>query len=101
LTFSEREEIALARARGETIRKIARRLGRSPSTISRELRRNADRRDGGYRAMTAHALAFERASRPRPAKLHTNLALRGLVQDDLKAALLARADRRSAAPPVP
>jgi transposase, IS30 family len=56
LTFAEREEIALARARGETIRVIARRLGRSPSTISRELRRNADR-DGGYRATTAHAMA--------------------------------------------
>jgi transposase, IS30 family len=83
LTFSEREEIALARARGETMRAIARRLGRSPSTISRELRRNADRRDGGYRPMTAHALAYERASRPKPAKLHENLQLRELVQDDL------------------
>jgi IS30 family transposase len=83
LTFAEREEIALARARGETIRAIARRLGRSPSTVSRELRRNADRRDGGYRATTAHALAHERASRPKPAKLATNLALREIVQDDL------------------
>ena len=82
LTFAEREEIALARARGETIRVIARRLGRSPSTISRELRRNADR-GGGYRATTAHALAYERASRPKPAKLAANLALRELVQDDL------------------
>jgi transposase, IS30 family len=82
LSFSEREEIALARARGETIRVIARRLGRSPSTISRELRRNADR-DGGYRATTAHAKAFERASRPKPAKLATNLRLREMVQDDL------------------
>jgi transposase, IS30 family len=84
LSFSEREEIALARARGETIRSIARRLGRSPSTISRELKRNADRRDGRYRATTAHALAFERASRPKPAKLATNLRLRQVVQDDLR-----------------
>ena len=61
---------------------IARRLGRAPSTISRELRRNADR-GGGYRATTAHALAYERASRPKPAKLAVNLALRELVQDDL------------------
>jgi transposase, IS30 family len=82
LSFAEREEIALARARGETMRAIARRLGRSPSTVSRELRRNADRR--GYRATTAHALAYERASRPKPAKLQTNLALRQVVQDALK-----------------
>ena len=84
LTFSEREEIALARAGGETIRGIARRLGRAPSTISRELSRNADRRDGSYRPMTAHALAWERASRPKPAKLATNLALRAIVERDLK-----------------
>jgi IS30 family transposase len=83
LSFAEREEIALARARGETMRVIARRLGRSPSTVSRELRRNADR-SGGYRATTAHALAYERASRPKPAKLATNLALRRIVQDDLR-----------------
>jgi IS30 family transposase len=83
LSFAEREEIAVGRAGGETIRVIARRLGRAPSTISRELKRNADRRDGGYRATTAHALAYERASRPKPAKLATNLALRELVQDDL------------------
>jgi len=81
--LAEREQIALARARGETMRAIARRLGRSPSTISRELRRDADR-SGGYRATTAHARAYERASRPKPAKLATNLALRQIVQDDLR-----------------
>jgi IS30 family transposase len=82
LAFAEREEIALARASGETMRAIARRLGRSPSTISRELERNADR-DGGYRATFAHGRAHERASRPKPAKLATNQRLRAIVQDDL------------------
>src|SRR5664279_5324991 len=43
LTFGEREEIALGRAGGESMRAIARRVGRSPSTISRELGRNCDR----------------------------------------------------------
>lgn len=46
LSFAEREEIALHFARGCGMREIARRLGRSPSTISRELRRNAATRDG-------------------------------------------------------
>jgi IS30 family transposase len=82
LTFSEREEIALGRAGGESMRAIARRLGRSPSTVSRELARNTDR--GGYRATRAHARAYERASRPKPAKLHTNLKLRRQVEEDLR-----------------
>ena len=64
------------------MRSIARRLGRSPSTISRELARNTDR--GGYRATRAHALAYERASRPEPAKLATNLVLRRKVEEDLR-----------------
>ncbi len=55
LSFAEREEIALLRATGCGVREIARRLGRSPSTISRELRRNAATRGGRleYRASTA------------------------------------------------
>jgi IS30 family transposase len=100
VSFAEREEIALAHPRGEKQCAIARRLGRSPSTVSRELKRHADR-DGGCRATTAHARAFERASRPNPAKLATNPRLRQIVQGRSAAALLARADRRSAAPPVP
>ena len=100
LSFGEREEIALARARGEPARGIARRLGRSPSTISRELRRNADS-DGGYRATTAHAMAYERASRPKPAKRSGQPRAARDRAGRSAAALLARADRRPGAPPVP
>ena len=82
LTLIEREEIALARAGGESMRDIARALGRSPSTISRELSRNADGQ-GRYRGTVAHALAYERASRPKPAKLATNPRLRAKVEADL------------------
>ncbi len=83
LTFSEREEIGLARAGGESMRAIAARLGRSPSTVSRELARNASC-EGRYRATTAHALAYDRASRPKPAKLASNLAVRKKVERDLQ-----------------
>ena len=83
LSFAEREEIALARAAGESVRAIARRLGRSPSTISRELRRNAEA-PGRYRATTAHAAAWVRASRPKPAKLAINARLRVEVQARLE-----------------
>jgi IS30 family transposase len=82
LTLAQREEIALGRARGDSIRAIAAVIGRSPSTVSRELRRNADG-VGRYRAMSAHALAYHRASRPKPAKLLTSLRLRGMVEADL------------------
>jgi DNA-binding CsgD family transcriptional regulator len=47
LSFAEREDIALLKARGAGVREMARKLGRSPSTISRELRRNAATRGGG------------------------------------------------------
>ncbi len=71
LSFVEREEIAILRARGRGVREIARQLGRAPSTISRELRRNAATRGGNleYRATTAQWHAERRAKRPKPAKL--------------------------------
>ena len=47
LSFAEREEIAILRAQGAGVREIARRLRRAPSTVSRELRRNAATRSGG------------------------------------------------------
>ena len=82
LTLPQREEIGLGQARGESIRSIATALGRAPSTVSRELRRNTDG-SGRYRATTAHALAYARASRPKPAKLVTNQMLRDKVEADL------------------
>jgi transposase, IS30 family len=83
LSFAEREEIAVGHAASESLRSIAERLGRSPSTISRELGRNSDRQ-GRYRATTAHAVAYDRASRPKQAKLATNLVLRDKVEKDLE-----------------
>ena len=82
LSFQEREEIALSRTAGESMRSIAARMGRQPSTISRELARNTGR-DGRYRATSAHALAYHRASRPKPGKLLGNPALRQRIQQDL------------------
>jgi transposase, IS30 family len=85
LSFAEREEIAILRAGGGGVREIARQLARSPSTISRELRRNAATRGGGleYRATTAQWHADRRARRPKPAKLAVNPELRRYVQDRL------------------
>jgi IS30 family transposase len=85
LSFSEREEIALLRAQGCTIREVGRRIGRASSTISRELRRNAATRSGGleYRATTAQWHAERSGRRPKQAKLAFNRALRLYVQDRL------------------
>jgi transposase, IS30 family len=71
LSFVEREEIALGKAHGLGVREIARRLGRAPSTISRELRRNAATRSGSlaYRASVAQWKAELMARRPKSAKL--------------------------------
>jgi IS30 family transposase len=89
LSFAEREEIALLRARGYGVREVARRLDRAPSTISRELRRNAATRGGGlaYRASTAQWHADRRGQRPKPAKLTVNAELRRYVQDRLSGAV--------------
>ena len=85
LSFAEREEIAVLHARRCGVREIARWIGRSPSTISRELRRNAATRGGGleYRATTAQWHADRRAKRPKMAKLSANDALRSYVEERL------------------
>jgi transposase, IS30 family len=94
LSFAEREEIALARAQQAGVREIARRLGRSPSTISCELRRNAATRGGrlDYRASIAQWHAERRARRPKAAKLAENDTLRRHVQDRLAGAVMAPND---------
>jgi IS30 family transposase len=91
LSFAEREEIAVLKAQGGGVRQIARRIGRSPSTISRELRRNAATRGGclEYRATTAQWHADRRARRPKVAKLAGNDALREYVQDRLAGLITA------------
>jgi IS30 family transposase len=100
LSFAEREEIAILRVRGLGVREIARHVGRSPSTISRELRRNAATRGGRleYRAMTAQWHADQRARRPKIAKLAANQVLREYVQDRL-AGTVTRPDGAAVAGP--
>lgn len=85
LSFQEREEIAMLKAQGTGVREIARRLGRSPSTISRELRRNAAIRGGKleYRASVAQWKSELAAHRPKTAKLATNDQLQEYVQERL------------------
>jgi IS30 family transposase len=85
LSFEEREEIVLLKAQGSGVREIARRLGRAPSTISRELRRNAATRGGKleYRASVAQWKAELMARRPKTAKLAVDRRLREYVQDRL------------------
>ena len=89
LSFSEREDIAVMRAQGVSMRQIAIWIRRSPSTISRELRRNAATRGGKleYRASTAQWKADLAARRPKPAKLVEHEHLREYVQDKLSGVL--------------
>jgi IS30 family transposase len=82
----EREEIGLLSCQGVGVREIARRIGRNPSTVSRELTRNAATRGGRleYRASVAQWKAELVAKRPKPSKLTTNPRLRHYVQDRLE-----------------
>ena len=82
LSFSEREEIAALVHADRGVREIARRLGRDPGSISRELARGATKR--GYRPSVAQAAVDRGRTAPRAAKLATNLRLRGEVQARLE-----------------
>ena len=79
LSLVEREEISRGVAAGEPLRSVARRLGRAPSTVSRELARNGGRRR--YRAHRADKAAWKRARRPQSCKLVENPQLRRVVEE--------------------
>ena len=84
LSGQERVRIADLRQAGHGVRAIAEQTGRSPSTISRELRRNQDPDSGQYRPFTAHKLAVRRLARPRPGKIAADPALRQFVLERLE-----------------
>ena len=67
LSLAEREELSRGLVAGDSLRTIATRLGRAPSTISREVAWNGPRRD--YRAWRAEKEAIRRGRRPKPSKL--------------------------------
>ena len=81
LSQDERIEIADLRHAGLSIRQIADQLGRAPSTISRELRRNA--RASGYRPFEAHRYATARRARSHRRRIEANGELRQLVAEFL------------------
>ena len=81
LKLEEREEISRGVAAGRSIRRIAQDLGRAPSTISREIRRNGG--CSAYRASEADRRAWERALRPKPCRLARHARLRWRVAQKL------------------
>jgi hypothetical protein len=103
LSFGEREEIAILNAQGAGVRQIGRALGRDPSTISRELRRNAATRVGnaGYRASVAQWKAELTAKRPKTPKMVTNPRLRAYVQERLSGHIAEPDGTVVAGPPPP
>ena len=102
LSFEEREELALYRAAKFGVREIARRMARSASTISRELRRNAATRGGRltYRASTAQWKAELASRRPKPVKMVASPRLRTYVQERLAGEVVRQDGARAAAPNV-
>jgi IS30 family transposase len=83
LSLEEREEISRGLASGDSIRAIAESLGRSPSTVCREVNANGGRKK--YRALVADRAACRRALRPKRAKLAQCRRLRRVVERKLEA----------------
>jgi len=82
LTLAEREEISRAVVAGQSIRSIAASLGRAPSTISREIKRNGNQES--YRASQADQAAWDRTRRPKTCKLVENRTLAHIVAGKLQ-----------------
>lgn len=82
LSLFEREDILLGIALGQSFRRIAIKLGRSPSTVSREVNNNGGR--GKYRATVAEKRALDKAKRPKSCLLSTHVLLRDIVAEKLK-----------------
>jgi IS30 family transposase len=82
LSLLEREEISRGLVAGRSMRLIAASLGRAPSTVSRELKRNGGCQ--GYRASNADQAAWDQAHRPKSCKLARNHALARIVAQKLK-----------------
>jgi IS30 family transposase len=84
LNEDERIHIADRRREHASIRQIAAELGRDPSTISRELRRNAHPGNGNYRPHAAHKRALARRPRPKIRKIDANPQLRQIIEHGLR-----------------
>ena len=82
LTLAEREEISRGLAEGRSVRSVALQLGRAPSTVSREIKRNGGSSD--YRAIEADDAAWDRALRPKLCKLVEDRDLARVVTDKLR-----------------
>ena len=82
LSMSEREDVSRGVSAGTSIRRIAASLGRHPSTVSREVRRNGG--IAAYRATQADSRAWHRARRPKACKLALEAHLRAVVTEKLK-----------------
>jgi IS30 family transposase len=82
LTLAEREEISRGLAEGRSVRSVALQLGRAPSTVSREIKRNGGSSD--YRATEADDAAWDRALRPKVCKLVEDRDLARVVTDKLR-----------------
>jgi IS30 family transposase len=82
LSLAEREEISRGLVAGESLRSIAGRLGRSPSTVSREVRRHGGARK--YRAVGADRAAVRSQRRPKRCKIALSPRLREAVEEKLE-----------------